>query len=86
MDYQFHVGHIGTSNLVVEAGTMNSDVPYPALYNGNGGNLGTSKILIRDAFQTMDIYEFTSNRFVNIFYEHNFGPLIFVIINSSPTL
>jgi len=77
IDYKFHVGHIGLSEIALEGGYMNSNVPYPILFNGRGGNLSTSSIIIRDHFQTMDIYEFTSNQYFNIFYAHDFGSLIF---------
>lgn len=77
IDYKVHVGHIGTSEITIEGGIMDSDVPYPTLFNGSGGNLGTSSIIIQDAFQTMGIYEFVSSRFLNLYYSHDFGPLIF---------
>jgi hypothetical protein len=77
LDFKIHLGSIGESDIALEAGTVEKDLPYPLLFNGRGGNLATSSIIIEDHFQTMDLYEFASNRFVNVFYSHNFGSSIF---------
>ena len=77
MDFRFHVGHIGESDIAIETGRVEGDMPYPLLFNGRGGNLATSSVIIEDHFQTMNLYEFVSNRFLNVFYSHNFGARIF---------
>ncbi|MFY0689091.1 MAG: hypothetical protein JXQ90_18115 [Cyclobacteriaceae bacterium] len=77
MDFRFKLGHIGVSDIAIEAGTVESDLPYPLLFNGRGGNLATSSVIIEDHFQTMSLYEYMSNRFFNVFYYHDFGSRIF---------
>lgn len=86
VDLRFYVGFIGVSKITFEGGYMESDVPYPLLFNGRGGNLATSSIVIQDHFQTMGIYEFTSNRYLNIFYRHDFGSLIFAHSKFKPDI
>lgn len=77
VDFKFHLGRIGQSDFAIEAGDVENDLPYPLLFNGRGGNLATSSVIIEDHFQTMNLYEFASNRFLNIFYSHDFGSRIF---------
>lgn len=77
LDFKIHLGSIGMSDIAIESGTVGKDLPYPLLFNGRGGNLATSSVIIEDHFQTMNLYEFASNRFVNVFYSHNFGSSIF---------
>lgn len=86
VDYKFNIGHIGVSKITMEGGQMSSNVPYSFLFNGRGGNLATSSIIIQDHFQTMGIYEFTSNRYLNIFYNHDFGSLIFAHSKFKPDI
>jgi hypothetical protein len=77
LDFKVHFGSVGVTDIAIEAGNVEQDLPYPLLFNGRGGNLATSSVIIEDHFQTMNLYEFASNRFVNVFYSHNFGSSIF---------
>ncbi|MDP4680675.1 MAG: hypothetical protein NWS46_09940 [Cyclobacteriaceae bacterium] len=77
LDFQFRIDHVGHSDIAMEAGTVGKDLPYPLLFNGRGGNLATSSVIIEDHFQTMNLYEFASNRFFNLFYSHDFGSRLF---------
>lgn len=86
MEYQFHIGHIGTTNLTLDGGWINGDIPYPFLFNGKGGNLGTSSVIIADHFQTMGLYEFVSDQYVNLFFSHNFGSSLFAHARFRPDI
>ncbi len=77
LGFKFRVGHIGESDIAIEAGDVEKNLPYILLFNGRGGNMATSSVIIEDHFQTMGLYEFVSNRFLNIFYAHDFGNRIF---------
>ncbi len=67
---------LGTTSLFLVGGWIDGDVPYPILYNGRGS---TRQMLLQidDYFQTMELYEFLSDRFVNLFLTHNFGRLLY---------
>jgi len=86
LDYQFHIGHMGRTNITLEAGTIDGDLPYPFLFNGKGGNLSTSSVIIKDHFQTMGLYEYVSDRFFNIFFSHDFGSKIFAHARFRPDI
>ncbi len=77
INYSFFVGNYGQSDVTIEYGSMNSNLPYPMLFNGRGGKSTLSGIIVKDVFQTMDIYGFVSNNYFNIYYQHNFGSLMF---------
>lgn len=86
LDYQFHIGHMGRTDITLEAGTIDGDLPYPFLFNGKGGNLSTSSVIIQDHFQTMGLYEYVSDRFLNIFFSHDFGSKIFAHARFRPDI
>ena len=56
---------------------MEGNVPYSYLFNGNGSNAKGNYIYVENTFQTMRLYEFVSDRYVNLFFSHNFGSLLF---------
>lgn len=73
----FHIKNLGKTKVLLEAGFLKGNVPYPYLFNGNGSNAKGNYIYIENTFQTMDLYEFLSDRYVNLFFSHNFGSLLF---------
>ncbi|MBX2842665.1 MAG: hypothetical protein KTR26_12915 [Flammeovirgaceae bacterium] len=77
VDHSFFIGNYGKSDVTFEYGLMDSDLPYPMLFNGRGGKSTLSGIIVKDVFQTMDIYGFVSDNYFNIYYQHNFGSLLF---------
>ena len=86
MNYDFNIGHAGVSSLTLDAGLIRGNIPYPFLFNGKGGNLSTSSVIIEDHFQTMGLYEFVSDKYFNIFYSHNFGSKIFAHARFRPDI
>ncbi|GAB4395609.1 MAG: DUF5686 family protein [Microscillaceae bacterium] len=76
LTYTFQWRKIGQTQATVSGGWVSGKVPYPLLYHSPG--------LTRDMpvhepnhFQTMELYEFLSNRFVHVFLLHRFGELLF---------
>jgi hypothetical protein len=70
IDYKLPIPPIGTSRITLNAGHIFGKVPYPflKLHEGNG-----TYVLDRSAFACMDFYEFASDTWCQIFWEHNFG-------------
>lgn len=62
---------LGKSNVLVRAAYVYGDVPYGHMITGLGN--ATSKLSVPEYFQTMDIYEFLSDKQVAVFFNHNFG-------------
>lgn len=62
---------LGKSNILVRAAYVSGDVPYGHMITGLGN--ATSKLSVPEYFQTMQIYEFLSDKQVGIFFNHNFG-------------
>lgn len=77
LSHRFRLRGLGESRLTLLGGLLsNGNVPYPILFNGRG--IGRNvPITTPEYFQTMDIYEFTSDRFINFFWTHNFGQLLY---------
>ncbi len=72
----FRLKRLGETFIWLEGGLVSGDVPYPLLFNGNGSQSGGEPFFIPNTFQTMGLYEFTGNRFANLFVYHNFGTLL----------
>lgn len=62
---------LGKSNILIRAAFVTGDVPYGHMITGLGNS--TSKLSVPEFFQTMQIYEFLSDRQIGLFFNHNFG-------------
>jgi hypothetical protein len=62
---------------LLEGGILKGNVPYSFLFNGNGSYNKGNLLYVENTFQTMGLYEFVSDRYVNLFLSHNFGTLLF---------
>jgi len=64
---------LGHSEIMLQAGQIWGDVPYPLLklHEGNG-----TYFYDPYAFSCMDYYEFASDRWVACFFEHHFGGVL----------
>jgi len=70
----------GTSYFNIETGYTWGELPYFALFNGQGSYAPFSKgggINIFSSFGTMNFNEFINQKFVYLFYRHQFGLLLF---------
>ncbi|MGZ4074576.1 MAG: DUF5686 family protein [Bacteroidia bacterium] len=77
IEKSFLIKNVGRTKLLLEGGYMKGNVPYPYLFNGNGSYTKGGYLYIENTFQTMGLYEFLSDRYVNLFFSHNFGSLLF---------
>ena len=69
VDYDLQLPPVGTSRFHLTAGKIIGKVPYPLLklHEGNG-----TYFLDKSSFACMDFYEFASDTWTTLFYEHNF--------------
>ncbi|MCL2597257.1 MAG: DUF5686 and carboxypeptidase regulatory-like domain-containing protein [Paludibacter sp.] len=84
IDFQLYNGRIGQSNLCLTGGFIDRDLPYGLLFTGEGSRDQLFSLLIPNTFQTMNPYDFLSDRSVCVFYSHNFGALLFKTKNFKP--
>ena len=73
-------------DVVVEGGVMNVDQPYPIMYGGPGTEFKLTGIIINNAFQTMKLYGFFTDRYAHTFINYNFGNVIFKKSKFKPEL
>ncbi len=82
----FRIPQAGYSSFQALAGYVQGNVPYTLLYNARATytpNLDYS-LAVDNTFETMRINEFLSNRYVNLFYFHDFESYLFHIGNFKP--
>ncbi len=77
IEKSFLIKNLGNTKFLLEGGYMQGNVPYSYLFNGNGSNTKGSYLYVENTFQTMGLYEFVSDKYVNLFFSHNFGSLLF---------
>ena len=58
---------LGETYLNLTVGILWGQLPYPYLYNARGAKNDFSPIWVANHFQTMDLYEFTSDRYATLF-------------------
>ncbi len=77
LDIIAYKGRIGQSNIRLASGLIDKSVPYSLLFTSEGSNNSTLPLVMNNTFQTMKPYEFLSDKYLNLFYSHNFGSLLF---------
>lgn len=70
VDYTIRTAPAGRGRLLLDAGHIFGNVPYPMLKLHEGNN---TYFLDRRAFACMDYYEFASDTWATLMYEHYFG-------------
>ena len=81
----FYFKYMGTTNLQIQAGYIDADIPYCNLFNG----IGTYRpftVYAPNSFATMRMNEFVSSRYLAVFFSHNFGSLLFKGKKFSPEI
>jgi len=76
IDFTAYNGRIGQSNFRLASGFIDSSLPYGLLFTGEGSKSSDVPLLVNNCFQTMSPYEFLSDKYVHLFYSHNFGSLL----------
>ena len=82
----FKIRNFGETTIRLEAGYNNGDLPYSRLFANSGIGRGFQWLEIENTFQTMDLNEFLSDRFVHLFFMHNFGTLLFKVKKIAPEI
>lgn len=77
VEQTFSVRNFGETRYRLETGWLDRSTPLAKLYNSSGFGRDFQFLTIGHAFQTMDRYEFLSDRFLHLFFEHDFGTLLF---------
>lgn len=76
IDYTAYNGRIGQSKFRLTSGFIDRSLPYSLLFTGEGSKSSTFSFIVNNSFQTMTPYEFLSDKYVHLFYSHNFGNLL----------
>lgn len=72
LSYSWLIRYLGKSKLTIQTGYVFGDVPLFENFNIFGNNNGFG-IYATESFATMHINEFICDRFVVLFFSHNFG-------------
>jgi len=78
LSHTFRRKALGETEYRIEAGYINNVIPYTKLFSsfGLGAGYRGFTLGISQGFQTMEFYEFISDRFVHLFFRHDFGTLL----------
>ena len=77
LEHSFTIKQLGQMSFLVEAGWATGILPYYLLFNGMGSYDKQEWVIARNTFQTMRLYEFRNDRYVSLFFQHNFKSLLF---------
>ena len=80
----FFSKYLGRTRYHLQAGYLDGNVPIGLLFTGEGSFDDRFPVVMRDHFQTMFLYEFLSDRYVNLFLTHDIGSLLFKSDKFSP--
>jgi hypothetical protein len=82
----FQIRKIGESEIRAEVGYVDKDVPSFLMFSAEGSKGSSGIFALRNTFQTMHRNEFLSDEYLNIYYSHNFGSILFRTKNFNPRL
>jgi Family of unknown function (DUF5686)/CarboxypepD_reg-like domain len=78
IEYNLKNPSLGDTYINFTASKIFGNLPYPYLYNGRGGKAENGNLIwVANHFNTMGLYEFTSDQYANLFLTHSFGTLLF---------
>jgi hypothetical protein len=75
IEKSFYTNYLGQTTLKLIGGYIDSDIPYTNLFNGNASYREFS-IYAPNSFGTMRMNEFLSNKYVAMYFVHDFGKLL----------
>lgn len=84
--FQRYIPNWGRINVNLESGYLDVPVPITLLYSSRGSYSRTLAVIANNTFQTMRFNEFFSDRYVNFFFNHNFGALLLRYKNFAPEI
>lgn len=74
---EFVTKRFGTTRFLIRGGIAEGNLPATLLYHGSGGLNGDVFLYVENYFQTMNPYEFLSDRYAQVFIYQDFGSLLF---------
>lgn len=77
LDHSFRILRLGKTIYRLEGGLTSGQVPLSRLYNSAGSGRDFQWLTVGGIFQTMDPYEFLSDRYFSFFFRQEFGTLLF---------
>jgi len=80
----FFSKYLGRTRYNLQAGYIDGNIPVGLLFTGEGSYDEDFPVVMYDRFQTMFLYEFLSDRYVNLFLTHDIGSLLFRSEKFSP--
>lgn len=80
------LGKISGLNIVFDAGVMQVDQPYAVHFVTPGTNFKLTGIIINNAFQTMKLYDFFTDRYAHTFINYDLGSIFFKKSKFQPEL
>ncbi|MCD4665612.1 MAG: DUF5686 and carboxypeptidase regulatory-like domain-containing protein [Bacteroidales bacterium] len=75
IEKSFYTNYIGKSTFKMAAGYVDENIPYTNLYNGNA-SYRTFTLYAPNSFGTMRMNEFLSNKYLALYFTHDFGKLL----------
>lgn len=85
VEESFYTNYLGETKIRLRAGYIEGDLPYCNLYNGNG-SYRPFTIFAPNSFATMRMNEFLSDRYVALYFTHDFGKLLYQRPHFKPEL
>jgi hypothetical protein len=79
----FYIRYIGKPSVQISAGLVNTPVPCSDLYSGNGSYQAFT-IFAPNSFATMRLNEFLSDRYIALYFTHDFGKLLYHGVHFNP--
>lgn len=86
IEQSFYTKNLGNTKYTLEAGYVDSSLPYGLLFTGEGSYDADTPFIMKNTFQTMKPYEFLSDSYVTLFLSHNFGGLLFKSSKFQPSI
>ena len=76
VEQKVYLKNVGETRLRLRGGYIDTPLPYALMYTGEGSFDKKFPYLLRNYFQSLEPYEFLSDRYVNFFFSHHFGTLL----------
>jgi len=77
IEQSFYLKNLGETKIRIDAGLIDTPLPYGLLFTGEGSYDKKLHLIMKNNFQTATPYEFLSDRYINFYFSHNFGALLF---------
>jgi hypothetical protein len=74
--YMHFIRNLGKMRVSLEAGIIDQAVPFGMNFSGRPSYNPSFSVVVKETFQTMRFNEFSSNKYVSLFFMHDFGPLL----------